>query len=90
MTTTQKAPRAINSIDEARYHYPTGTATHGYCHARYNDSSLSSEIDSVTWDVYAQIDGDEILLDSNLSAKHAAFLINNANAAIHIGDVVIV
>ena len=90
MSGIQKAPRPINSINELPYNYPTRTATHGYCHARYNANIDDPSVDDVRWDVYAQIDGEEILLDSNLSGEHAAWHMNNANAAIHIGDVVIV
>ena len=84
MTTTQKAPIEINSINDLPYGINFGTVMHGYCHASY---SLDASIYTITWDVYCQIDGgDEVRIGRNLTSPAATALINHANTATFNGD----
>ena len=84
MTTMQKAPATINSINDLRYDLTLGTVMHGYCHASY---SLHASHYTITWDVYCQIDGgDEVLIGRNLTSPAATALINHANTATFNGE----
>ena len=84
MTTTQKAPVAIKSINDLAYSVTLGTVMHGYCHASY---SLDASHYTITWDVYCQIDGgDEVLIGRNLTSPAATALINQANTATFNGE----
>ena len=83
MTTTQKAPATINSINDLRYDLTLHTVMHGFCHARYTEGCVVT----IKWDVYCQIDGgDEVLIGRNLESPAATALINHANTATFNGE----
>ncbi|MSO48183.1 MAG: hypothetical protein EXQ67_08915 [Thermoleophilia bacterium] len=85
MTTTQKAPTTIFTMDDldvkARAIYGgNAVGMHGYCTVNFSNSH------DILFDVYCQIDGDEILMRCNLRNRDACAFINYANNAIHNGE----
>ena len=79
MTTTQKAPVAITLINELTYHINSDTMNHGYCTIVYSKRNVP------LYDVYCQIEGDEVRIGRDLKERAACTLINDANAKSHNG-----
>ena len=84
MTTTQKAPTTIFTMDDldvkARAIYGgDAVGMHGYCTVNFSNSY------DILYDVYCQIDGEEVYVGRNLKTKAAIALINFANTARHNG-----
>ena len=84
MTTTQKAPTTIFTMDDldvkARSYGSDAVGMHGYCTVEF------SNCHEIRFDVYCQIDGEEVYVGRNLKNKAAIALINSANTAIHNGE----
>ena len=85
MTTTQKAPTTIITMDDldvkALYrHGSDAVGIHGYCTINFSNCY------DIRFDVYCQIDGEEVYVGRNLRNKAAVALVNSANAAIHNGE----
>jgi hypothetical protein len=84
MTTRQKAPLAITSINDLTYHINSDTMVHGYCTIVY---SKWSQDRLPLFDVYCQIDGgDEVLVGRDLANADATALVNYANTATFNGE----
>ena len=85
MTTTQKAPTTIIAMDDLDVKAlarsgSDAVGVHGYCTINF------SNCHEIRFDVYCQIDGEEVYIGSNLRNKAAIALVNSANAAIHKGE----
>ena len=83
MTTSQKAPVAITLINELTYHINSDTMNHGYCTIVYSKWSNDQR---PLFDVYCQIEGDEVLMRCNLTDFDACAFVNYANNTIHNGE----
>ena len=85
MATMQKAPTIIFTMDDldvkalAR---PGSDAVgmHGYCTVEF------ANCPEIRFDVYCQIDGEEVYIGRNLRSQAAIALINSANIASHNGE----
>ena len=84
MTTTQKAPSIIECIEDMEvksFLAPSDNpvAFHGYCTIVYSKRNVP------LYDVYCQIEGDEVRIGRDLKERAACTLINDANAKSHNG-----
>jgi hypothetical protein len=85
MTTTQKAPTTIFAMDDLDVKAlcrlgSDAVGMHGYCTINF------SNCHEIRFDVYCQIDGEEVYVGRNLKNKAAIALINSANTAIYNGE----
>lgn len=86
MTTTQKAPSIIECIGDMEvksFRVPSETVGfHGYCTIAYSNRTHRL---LPLFDVYCQIEGDEVRIGRDLKERAACTLINDANAKSHNG-----
>ena len=78
MTTTRIAPIELEGLTGLQFSY--NTAYHGYCTVKRNADDMRR------FDIYCFIDGDEVLLQRDLSDASATSLVNHANAASFNGE----
>ena len=83
-STMQKAPTIISNIDgvDFMHTYPWNqkvVRVHGYCTV-HQTSSLP------LFDVFCQIDGDEVRVGRDLTAEFACDAVNLSNTVIHNGE----
>ena len=85
-TTTQKNPYLIDIISQIDVPIAERDndlyGMHGYCTIRYANEFKSTSI----FDIYCQIDGDEVRIGHNLDESAALTLVNHANTASHHGE----
>ncbi len=83
-TTTNTPVTTIRSIYEMRWTFSTiDSGMHGYCTAQ---PTLGRESDHV-FDVWAEVDGDEVMIGRAVTSTKAVELVNRANRELSLGAI---